>query len=160
MGNSNPTEHAEWIWGTECGHSYSSYKVNEIRWIRVPMSNDFARGVTQVGRVLVGVGTLGLSAVVNGGIKDLSHECIEIQATCQCGNQQRFTAEIMGKEKKGGGCDFRCGYYRYEYNARHTYKPTSMTLMYVKDKYDEMGQSYNFFFENCSHWCSELWNKL
>ena len=163
MGNkSSNLEYAEWRWGNECGHSYSAYKVTEIRWIRVPMSNDFMRGVTQTGRVVVGIATLGFSAWVNGGIKDLSHECIEILAICQCcGNSQRFTAEIEGKGKKGsGGKGFYCGYYSLEYDTRHTYKPSSMTLAYVKEKYNEMGSSYNFVFENCSHWCSELWNRL
>ena len=153
----NKSSNCEWKRGDECGHSYSAYKVTEIRWIRVPMSNDFVRGATETGRVVVGIATLGLSTWVNGGIKDLSHECIEILAICQCcGNSQRFTAEIQGS----GGKGFHCGYYSLEYNARHTYKPSSMTLAYVKEKYNEMGSSYDFVFKNCSHWCSELWKRL
>lgn len=161
MGNkSSPGEYAEWEDGKlcTCSHDpYSHYKVNEIRWIRVPMSSEFARGATEVGRVVVGVATLSASAWVNGGIKDLSHECIEIIAECQrCGNWQRFTAEINGQDNKS----FLCGYYSREYNARHTRKPSSMTLAYVKEKYDEMDEDYGLVFQNCSHWCSELWNKL
>lgn len=158
MGNkSSSTEYAEWKEGTECGHSYSSYRVTEIRWIRVPMSSDFVRGATEAGRVMVGVLTMGFSTWVNGGIKDLSHECIEILATCKCcGNSQRFTAEILG----GGDTSFLCGYYSQEYNARQTYKPSSMTLSYIKEKYDGISSSYDFVFKNCSHWCSELWSKL
>ena len=36
---------------------------------------------------------------------------------------------------------YGCGYYANKYNARKTYKPPSMTLDYVKAKYNEMGQS-------------------
>jgi hypothetical protein len=34
------------------------------------MSNSFARGATQTGRVLLGIATLGTTAWFNGGIKD------------------------------------------------------------------------------------------
>lgn len=161
MGNksSNPQDFAEWEWGTPCCHNYCDFKVTEIRWIRVPMANGFVTGAAETGRWVAGFATLGLSTVVNGGIKDLSHECIEIVYTCEkCapGNWQRFTAEILGKN------DTRlvCGYYSLEKDARHTRKPPSMTMAYVKSKYDEMSGHYNFVFENCSHWCSVLWNKL
>ena len=160
---SGPDRYAEWKWGQECGHSYSDHKVTEIRWERVPMSNDFARGATQVGRVVVGIASLGFSAWVNGGIKDLSHECIEISVTCsKCGKSHKYTAEILGKSKKGGSNakSFRCGQYSFYYDARHTYNPSSMTLANVKAKYDEMDSSYGLVFENCSHWSSELWGKL
>lgn len=161
-GSSNPDEYAEWKDGWECGHPYSDHRVTEIRWLRVPMSTDFARGATEVGRVVVAVATLSVSTWLNGGIKDLSHECIVISATCsKCGNSQKYTAEILGKSKGGGNnTSFKCGYYSLYYNARHTYQPSSMTLAYAKAKYDEMGSSYNFVFENCSHWSSELWGKL
>lgn len=164
MGNSSsPEHHARWEDGTECHHPRSCYKVTELRWIRVPMANDFATGAAEVGRWTVGIATLGLSAVVNGGIKDLSHECIEIVYTCErCapGNWQRFTAENLGKEKKGGGTYFRCGYYSLEKDARRTRKPESMTVADVESKYNRMGSYYNFVFENCSHWSGQLWQEL
>ena len=162
MGNKSSkgsgTDHfAEWRSDSECGHSRSEYKVNEIRWIRVPMANDFARGAAEAGREVAGIATQGVSTWFNGGIKDLSHECIEIRTTCQCcGCNHVFTAEIKGENETY----FRCGYYSREYNARHTYKPSSMMLPHVEEKYNEMSSSYNFVFNNCSHWCSELWDKL
>ena len=130
-----PDDYAEWKWGQECGHSYSDHKVTEIRWERVLMSNDFARGATQVGRVVVSIASLGFSAWVNGGIKDLSHECIQISVTCsKCGKSHKYTTEILGKSKKSSGTSFRCGYYSLYYDARHTYNLLSMTLAYVKAK--------------------------
>jgi hypothetical protein len=53
-----------------------------------------------------------------------------------------------------------CGYYGKEYSARHTFEPSSMTLAYVKKKYDEMGTSYSLVNGNCCHWASKLWDKL
>ena len=89
--------------------SRSEYKVNEIRWICVPMANDFMRRFTEGGREVVGIATLGVSTWFNGGsIKDLSHECIEIRTACQCcGCNHMFNVEIMGENET---C-FNCGYY-------------------------------------------------
>ena len=149
--------HAKWVCGTKCEHSESDYWVIEIRWIRVPMSNSFWRGTAEVGRWVVGIATLGTSTWFNGGIKDLSHECIEILATCKrCGKSLRFTAEIHGQNDTS----FRCGYYSREYNARNTYKPPSMTLDYMREKYNEIGKNYDLVFENCYTWCSALWERL
>ena len=158
MGNkSSSNEYAEWEEGTMCRHNESDYRVTEIRWIRVPMSNGFLRGTAEVGRWVTGIATLGTSTWFNGGIKDLSHECIEIHATCKhCGNSQYFTAEILGENDTS----FCCGYYSREFNARHTYKPSSMTVDYVRAKYNEMGESYRLLDKNCYTWCSELWSKL
>ena len=159
MGNksSSPGRFAEWKSEIECEHPRSEYKVNEIRWIRVPMANGFTRGATQTGRVVVGVVTLGLSTWLNGGIKDLSHECIEIRTICErCGCHHWFTAEIMGEGDK----QFNCGYYSKFYNARSTYEPSWMTLDYVEEKYKEMSSHYDLVSANCCHWSSKLWNKL
>ncbi len=123
------------------------------------MANGFVTNTAEVGRWAVGIATLGTSAWFNGGIKDLSHECIEIVYTCErcsSGNRGRFTAEIFSKGETG----FRCGCYLEEKDARHEYVPASTTVAYVKSKFDEMGDSYGFVFRNCSHWSSCLWNKL
>ena len=124
------------------------------------MANGFVTGAAETGRWVVGFATLGLSTVVNGGIKDLSHECIEIIYTCErCapGNWQRFTAEIENAED---GKSLECGYYSREKDARHTYKPSSLTVAEVERKFNEMDSDYDLVNNNCSHWCSRLWNKL
>ena len=106
-GKSSGLEHAEWKSTNECGHARRLINVTKIRWIRVPMSNGFVRGAAETGRVVVGVLTAGISTWFNGGIKDLSHECIEILTTCtRCGDSKRFTAEILDE---GVTC-FECGY--------------------------------------------------
>lgn len=124
------------------------------------MANGFLTGTAETGRWVAGIATLGLSTAINGGIKDLSHECIEIVYTCECcstGNWQRFTAEIECAGQKS----FECGYYSIEKDARHTWKPpTPITVAYVESKYNEMGTSYNLVDNNCSHWSSRLWYKL
>jgi hypothetical protein len=156
-GKSGTSVHAEWQYGRECYHSRRNYKVKEIRWIRVPMSNGFVKGAAETGRVIAGVLTLGISTWFNGGIKDLSHECIEILTTCtRCGDSQRFTAEILDDDDTS----FECGYYAKEYDARKSFKPSSMTLAYVEEKYNEMRTSYSLINGNCCHWASDLWDKL
>lgn len=133
------------------------FKVTKVRWITVPMSNDFWRGATEGGRAVVSVLSFGLTNWVNGGVKDLSHECIEILYQCErCGNSQRFTAEINGKNS---AC-FVCGYYEYEYDERGSHIPQSMTVEDAERIYRQVGESYNFFFENCSAWCSSYWSSV
>ena len=121
------------------------------------MTNCFLKGTAEVGRVLVGGLTLGLSTVVNGGIKDLSHECIEIIYTCERCSQgnQRFTADVSES-----GATFRCGYYRYEYRERGSHEPRCMTVEDVEGMYKRVGNEYGFFFENCFTWSSHLWSYL
>ena len=157
MGNSSSVslEYAEWEDRTKCSHSYCDIRVDEVRWIRVPMATEAARVSTEVAKGIF-LGPFG-GAVV----KDLSHECLEFLTTCtKCGAGRRFTAEInssgQGKAKK----NFTCGFYSKEYDARHTYKPGNMTLQYVHDKYLEMDESYNLITNNCGHWSNRLWDKL
>ena len=160
MGNksSNSATFAEWKYQSECQYSRSSQRVNEVRWLRVPVSSEFARGAVVAGRILVGAATLGLSELSRK--KDLSHECLEILTTCKvCGENRRYTAEILGSGSKN--TYFCCGYYSWKYDARKTWKPpSSMTLDYVERKYKEVGTSYRFAGNNCYHWCLRLWNKL
>ena len=119
------------------------------------MSSEFARGAVVAGRILVGAATLGLSELSRK--KELSHECLEILTTCKvCGENRRYTAEIMGD----GDAHFCCGYYSWEYDTRQTWEPSSMTLDYVERRFHEMGTSYRFAGNNCYHWCLRLWNKL
>lgn len=147
----DPDKYAEWEWETECSHSYSSYNVTKILWKRVPMAPDFAREGAELLRDVADFVTLGMS-----DLKDLSHECIEIWYKCTCcGSSQRFTADLNRSGKQ-----FRCGYYSKEYNVRHTYEPSLMTVEFVKEKFNEMGDSYDLVSNNCSHWSERLWKKL
>ena len=153
----SPDLYGDWMHQSECCHSRRGYKVIEIRWIKVPMTSNAIYGLVEVIRIITGILTLGTSTIVYGGIKDLSHECIEITYVCECcGSSQKFTAEIMGDKYKL----FSCGYYRKKCSVRLVYNPTSMTVEYVRNKFDEMGDSLCFIINNCYHWSNELWDKL
>ena len=91
------TDYGEWESRTECGHSYCDIRMDEVRWIRVPMVNDTARFCTEIFRGILAVGTLGISSAF---VKDLSHECIEFQTTCtKCGAKLWFTADMKGLDE-------------------------------------------------------------
>lgn len=162
MGNTikrflSPNRYAEWRREKECEHSRTNYMIKEIRWIKVPMATDTVTKAFKILRIIAGVLTLGICIFVNNGIKDLSHECIEILCTCKCcGSSQKFTAEIMGDRHTL----FKCGYYKREFGARRSCKPTSMTVAYVEAKFGEMDDSFHFMKNNCYHWSNNLWNKL
>eukprot|EP00484_Ammonia_sp_Unknown_P014312 CAMPEP_0197058498 /NCGR_PEP_ID=MMETSP1384-20130603/108580_1 /TAXON_ID=29189 /ORGANISM="Ammonia sp." /LENGTH=175 /DNA_ID=CAMNT_0042493275 /DNA_START=49 /DNA_END=574 /DNA_ORIENTATION=- len=139
MGNSDPSEHAEWKSKSFCGH-WDHSKVTKYRWITVPMSNGFATGAADVGRGIAAVATLGLSTVVNGGIKDLSHECIEVLYECRkCGSSGRFTTEIINQGNKV----FACGFYAKEFSERRSYSPSNKTLRDAYNIYDGMTSNYD-----------------
>ena len=95
--------------------------------------------------------------LTNFVLKDLSHECIEILYECEeCGNSQRFTAEINKKKNTY----FGCGYYEYEYDERSWHVPRSMTVEDAERIYCQLGKRYNILVNNCMHWCSRYWNRV
>lgn len=159
MGNtdSNPEKYADWERKSECCGNRSYYKVVELRWIRVPMCNVHATNSVEAARWML---TPAFAPLLDKTVKsDLSHECIEAVYTCDycgTGNQMRFTAEILGK----GNIRFVRGYYRTEKDARHEPAHGSMTEADVEKKVNKMGTDYDFFTNNCSHWCTRLWAKL
>ncbi len=159
-----PKRHAEWERGTDCSHLHTSFRIITIRWLRVPIASRSLTVAAEVGRWVAGIATLGLTAVVKGGLKDLSHECIEVEYTCErcsSGNLQKFTAEILRMDKEGGGETlFTCGHYRKVKGTRRTFKPESMTVEDVERSFGEMGSRYYLCTENCYHWSRTLWNKL
>lgn len=154
--SSNASTHGEWKDQKGCTHDYFDWKVNEIRWIKVLMSSEVVKDVANIGRNVAGALTLGLSDRV---FKDLSHECIEILATClKCGSRQCYTAEILGEKDKR----FREGFYNREVDIRYEKKLSFLLYLgYVKKIFDEeMDDSYNVLTNNCGHWSSCLWKKL
>lgn len=155
----NPDQYGNWRDGTKCDHSDSlqNYKVVKVRWIKVPMASYRVKIAAEIIRLIFTILTLGtVSLFADGGFKDLSHECIEIESTCRfCESTQRFTAEIMGVQNKL----FTCGYYK-RFNARSTYKPVSMTVDFAKERFNEMGDSFHFIYNNCYHWSKTLYHKL
>lgn len=145
----SPDVHADWTDGNECEHSRECFKVKEVRWIRVPMANDILTDTFNVAITAV-EGLLFLPSLLTGvdtvdaltkGKTDFSHECIEIVCTCECcdsGNEQKFTAEILGEDD----ISFRCGFYAKQKDTRDEKKPLSMTLVYAERKVREMRDDY------------------
>ena len=130
--------HAEKILIKECGHPHSKFNVSKIRWIHVLLAQDFVQGVSQVGQWMVGAEMMELLALVNGGVKGLSHECIEIAYTCSlCGHCGWFVVEMH----RSGSTRFFSGTYNYCYNSKHTpYQPSSMTVEDAERLYNEVNR--------------------
>lgn len=157
--NSNPEKHGEWTSPSECSCGEDYLYVKKVRWIKVPMSPDSSRIAWDVGRPVLAVVWPLAFAATRGGVKDLSHECIELLYTCNkdsCRKSGRYTAEILAQDDKR----FQHGYYSSELGEVKSYTPSSMTIAYARTKFNEMGESYNLVYNNCSDWSSELWRKL
>ena len=154
----DPKRYADWQERSycTCSDSYEDYRVTEIRWITVPMANDAATGAANAGIWLTRIVTVPVG-VSTGIQKDFDHECIEILYECKlCSSSGRITTDILEEGYKR----FDCGFYNKENSTRKSYKPSCMTVAHIKGKYNEMDTSYNLAFNNCSHWCKRLWDKL
>lgn len=154
----DPDYYADWSGKAECSHSRSSYRVTEIRWIKVPFTDPALKGTTEAGIWTARILSFGIAdAAMNLRKSDLSHECLEILYKCRiCDCTGRFTAEIISDGYK----QFRSGCYNKELSLRKSYSPSNMTVAYVERKHDEMGTSYDFVNNNCFHWSGRLWDKL
>ena len=84
--SSDAEVHAKWTKTGFCSCSIDNYYCKHIQHKVVPMSSDFSRGAVNVGRFFAAVFTISLSTIVNGGIKGLEHDCVELEVHCQkCG---------------------------------------------------------------------------
>ena len=119
------------------------------------MWDEASRGAANAGRFALGVLSFGLTDKVNGGIKDPTHEAIEVLFCCEnCGRKFYKTYEMTssGKEK-------RWGYYKKEINekAGGEYRRIYETLEKV---YSNSSNSYDFVNGNCSKWAGRFWRNI
>ena len=140
----------------QCAHD-NSQKVYKVRWIRVPLGGAVADYGYDIFRGVAAVATLGISTWYNGGLKDSSHECIEIHFKCdECGNNAQWTLEFGSYGKR-----FGMNYYSTEYGCQRCFKTSNLTFGDVGSLFDEMCSSnYSLTDNNCCHWSSELYWKL
>ena len=156
-GTYDPEYYAEWKDLPECDqHGRQYYKVTKVRWVKVPMADAANTGGAAFGRGFIAGLTLGLSELAPK--KDLTHECLEFRYYCErCSHTGTFTAEIRAQSDKR----FNPGYYSIKAGSdRNSYCPSSMTISYAENRFDEMGTSYDMLSNNCYHWSKRLWDKL
>uniref|UniRef100_A0A914HQU5 Galectin domain-containing protein n=1 Tax=Globodera rostochiensis TaxID=31243 RepID=A0A914HQU5_GLORO len=104
MGSSSSTiEHSGWISQELCGCGSEHYRAIDISCLEHAMVNGVAEFGINTGRVLVGVATLEISTVCNGGIKAPLHDAVLVSFVCDhCGKSFYCTYEFgpAGKRDK------------------------------------------------------------
>jgi len=106
------------------------------------------------------VATLGLSTQINGGLKDSSHEAVEIvlEECSKCEVGARWTLHFGKNGKK-----YEKAYYTTVYKTVENcdWYPSNLTLGRVNDEYKRMQNSgYSAVNFNCSHWAHSLYDDL
>lgn len=153
--SSDAEVHAKWIKTGFCSCSSDNYYCKHFQNKVVPMSSDFSRGAVNVGRFFAGVFTIGLSAIVNNGIKGLEHDCVELEVHCQkCGRTMYITTELS----KRNGIQTRFGYYRLYLRKE---RQESIYLPYKNAiKALPVSNSYSLVSRNCSHYAVEAYRSI
>lgn len=148
-------ERAEWRDTPPCECSTDNYFTCYIYWSEVPMINERLRFAANVTRRLLSVVSLGLTAKVNGGIKDPTHEVITAEFVCEnCGHNFDRSYEIGAKGKH---C--RDGSYGKIYGKREE-TAVRKTFQCIEDIYSSMPSEYGLINNNCSKWAGKFWEKI
>ena len=75
----NSDYYGRWTESLGCHHYTWETPIYIVRWTTTKMSSDFFYGLVEVGRIVAAFATLGISTWFNGGLKDLSHEFVEVK---------------------------------------------------------------------------------
>ena len=109
----------------------------------------------EITRGILGAVTHGLTSKVNGGLKDASHECVEIHFDCnKCGKSSLNTLDLNNEGKH-----FNKSYYKKEISCRRNFNCTgnSLTFSKVWSVFDSLSSKYNLVNRNCSHFAGEMY---
>uniref|UniRef100_A0A915P8D6 Uncharacterized protein n=1 Tax=Meloidogyne floridensis TaxID=298350 RepID=A0A915P8D6_9BILA len=155
-GSSNSDDHSIWTPTGYCDCSAIWYEIEEIEWTTHSMG-EAGRVAWNVFRTVAAVSTIGLSTVVNGGLKSYTHEAVWLLVHCRkCGCDMNLTCELGKSDKM-----MRWGHYGY-YITRREYKKVEKRLSYkeIKKIFDKMWRSYNLVNGNCSHWAGDFYGRV
>eukprot|EP01083_Nonionella_stella_P224811 799886_1 len=164
----------------QCQHSPNA-KIYKVKWVKTPLAGAVADYGYDIFRGIAAVGTLGISTWYNGGLKDSSHEAIQIHFKCvkcnKCNKHKKGSswASNTCKECKNGkdgtftytlhfgkdGKDFSSQLHDTVYKTRDYFYCKSLTFSDVNSAYKLMwSDGYDVVDRNCSHWSSKLFYKL
>ena len=154
--SSGAERYADWTYTGFCSCPSKYYMCEYMKLEVVPMSSGFARGVTQFGKGVLAVATLGISTRLNGGVKSLEHDCVKLRVRCRnCGRIMNLTTEFSGS-----GVETRFGYYGYYYRIKWSdsiWVPYD-TIMNILPKWRSW--NYELVNTNCSHYAAEAYNRI
>ena len=140
-----------------CSHSENDYKITKVCHVSVQFLPGFVEGAAVAGKWLTYIGTLGIAAACNGGIKNPTHDVVEIYYTCdKCGKKVTMTAELSKKGK-----EFSYGYYQHDYGVKRQILPNKkINVAEARRLFNNMRGSYDIINYNCGHFASEYYYKL
>lgn len=106
------------------------------------------------GRVLVGVLSFGLTEVVNGGIKDPTHDAVRVYYKCsRCSHCFSRTYWLAGDEGKRA----RNGYFATRRNIVRFWDG-SETYEHIEEVYRNMWETCSLIDRNCGHRTRDFYN--
>lgn len=143
---------------SRCSHYESDYKIKKVKHVSVQFLPGFVEGAAVTGKWLTYIGSFGIAAACKGGIKNPTHDVVEIYYICnKCNDEGTITVELSSKGK-----EFSYGYYRKDYgNKRDPIFPyEKITVSKARDIYKDMNGNYDIVNYNCGHFASKYFNKL
>jgi len=139
-----------------CSHSESELKIEYIRHKTVQFMSSFGTGAARFGRGLAAVLSLGLSTVVNGGIKDPTRNVVEIHYKCEeCGRTGVITVELQPSNKK-----FRYGRYGTYEDVIDRDSLSGVYVSEAREIFEDMSSYYSLVDYNSCHFAYDYYRKL
>ncbi|KAL7071752.1 hypothetical protein ACQ4LE_009194 [Meloidogyne hapla] len=157
-----PDVHARWLDIDICNCGTNNFYSTRIRWIEVPMMSEGDKTSVKAWRWFGGILTLGVSELVGaaivGGFYDHTHECVEIEFTCNyCEKVFKRTYEIISADK---GTSALWGYYRKVYQTERSCT-TRRSYAFIEGKFCEMWTNYSVAGgRHCKEWSEDFYYKV
>ena len=160
--NSSSCNNGDWV-GTEkirCSHNEYKKKVKRVAIRSCKFLNGFVQGSAATAKWLTYISTFGIAAAVNGGIKNPTHDFVQLDTHCDiCGENRYITVEF--NNDYGGSKYFTYGYYKNDYGEKKGYKPNYLTVGKAREVFkDTYKGSYSLVNNNCAHFASRYYYNL
>ncbi|KAI6239267.1 hypothetical protein M3Y99_00601500 [Aphelenchoides fujianensis] len=143
--SSEARDHAGWTHTPSCNCPNHNWRALKYSWKEVTLMDGGTEAAYWVGRTVWGVATLGLSEVVNGGIKNPTHDCVRMDV--KCGRCKRVFVLTYGHFKT----------YRI---LRAEQLNSTLNYEQVYNAFDSMWDVYGVVNQNCGHWARDFFYKL
>lgn len=95
--DSSSSSRAEWVdlENDRCRHDEYQIKVKRVAIRSCQFMNGFAQASAMAGKWTVNIFTFGISSAVNGGIKNPTHDYVQLNTVCDiCGENKFITVEF------------------------------------------------------------------